>query len=89
MPSIDEEIEQMYRENPILEDQDFLEKYPGVQNVAGFVNSQLRFLSQTDEKDKWVKMGVEKIGDFLKLLEYGHGEAVETYVIIRDTLRFR
>jgi len=72
---IEAELKQLREECPILLDQDFLKRFPGVWNVASFIYAQRR----QGTPPALTRAGVETMSEYLENLRDGEERAVEIY----------
>ncbi len=87
--SIDEHIDKLLRENPILSDEEFKRRFPGIMDVITFIDSVAITTQRATGRYKlFDRLGVGNIGDYLELLQKDDKEAVRIYKVTRDTLGF-
>jgi hypothetical protein len=72
---IDAELRQLREECPILLDQSFLKRFPGVWNVASFIYAQRR----QGTPPALTRAGVETMSEYLENLRDGDEKALEIY----------
>ncbi|MBU1251981.1 MAG: hypothetical protein KJ905_04160 [Nanoarchaeota archaeon] len=89
MTTIDEEIDQMVKECPILLDEDFQRQHPGIIEVAGFLD----VVAKEERRDigsykLFDDLGIETIGEYLALISSGNLKARKVYEKVRDICRF-
>ena len=84
---IDEHVEKLLRENPILLDEDFRKKFPEIEVVAAFINAKYKTRQKTTGRYKlFDKLGVGNMDEYFELLQKGDKDAIRSYEITRDTL---
>lgn len=89
MATIDEEVKRLLEECPILFDEEFQKKHPGVVNVAGFLDSCAKTHYRMMGKFKpFDKLRVRDISGYLAKLQEGDIEAVGIYETVRNTFGF-
>jgi hypothetical protein len=89
MPSVDEKIEQLFRDCPMLVDEGFKRQHPWIVNVATFLDATAEFTyKKTGKYDPFDRLGVRSIKEYMALLQQGNPEAVRIYRKVRDNLCF-
>tara|TARA_Y100000034_G_scaffold126632_1_gene178129 strand:+ start:2649 stop:2921 length:273 start_codon:yes stop_codon:yes gene_type:complete len=87
MSSIDEELEDLYRRCPILDDEGFLERFPAAPDFASFMDGASKTFARQDKKyPPFEKVGVDTTQEYIQLLSYGHEQVVNTYNRVVDIL---
>ena len=72
-----------------LKNEEFIKKFPGINNVAGFLGSAARTsYSITGSYIPFDRLGVRTIPDFLTLVENGDIRAIRLYSDVKEILRF-
>ncbi|MEK6830491.1 MAG: hypothetical protein AABX77_00490 [Nanoarchaeota archaeon] len=70
-------------------DEDLLEKYPGIDNVAGFLGETSRIhYKNFGCYNPFDDLGVKNEDEFLKLVEFGNKKAVGLYLRIKEIFCF-
>ena len=82
--NIDKLLDQMEKKCPILKDKDFVNKYPGIENVASFFYSAM----QRKIPNAIEKMGLTLKG-YLNKLNQDDKKAIEIYEKTRNILGFK
>ncbi len=83
MPGIDEQVQELLSRCPILTDESFNERYPGIGNVASFLDSV------TDvSPEPYIRINAADTKSFLDLLQKGDEKAVKLYQNIKRIWRF-
>ena len=69
MSTIDESIQKMLQDCPILLNEDFKKKYPGIIKVAGFLDSAARVhYREFGAYRPFDRLGVNDIKDYIELI---------------------
>ena len=90
MLEIDSELEEMFKECPLLLDEDFQAKYPGIVSTAGFLNAAAKTsYIITGKYSPFDRVGVRSTFNFIELIQSGHPEAIKIYQTTRDILGLR
>lgn len=76
----------MIKECPLLENEYFLESFPGIDNVASFFYSMM----QVPDNIPYVfrDLGIKTVGGYLRKVNEGDPRAIEIYKKMKDTLGF-
>jgi hypothetical protein len=87
--SVDEHVEKLLRENPILSNEGFKERFPEIVGVAAFIyGGYVTSQRNTGRFKLFDKLGIGEIGEYLELLKTGDEEAVKAYTSTRNILGF-
>ena len=82
-------LEELFERNSLLSDEEFLRKYPGIENVIGFIHEAAKtHYRLSGNYDLFDQLGVSTTDDFVELLGYGNENAIEKYKRICDILGF-
>ena len=88
MTGIDQEIQKLKEDCPILLDEDFLREHPAIVNVASFLDGAVKgHDSGMGRYPAFDKLGVDNIKDYLVLVQEGNQEAIGLYERTRGILR--
>ena len=89
MPSIDDELLNLMRNCPILKEEQFNNKYPGVVNVVTFLDSTFRYHEKIGHQFMpYMRIGANDTKEFIDLLDKNNQRAVQLYQNIKNNLAF-
>ena len=89
MPSLDQEVNELYEKFPILADRTFNIEYPGIGNAAGFLESSFNTHKRIELPFKaYQNANIRDTGDFLEKLKDGNEDAYALYGNVKKILHF-
>jgi len=87
MVRVEEAVDELLKECPILSDKNFQKKHPAIVDVATFLNGTAKTHYRAMGKYEFFdKLGVNNIKDYLALIQKGSSEAVDSYKKVKDIL---
>jgi len=69
---------------PLLADQSFVAKYPGVDMVAIHLHQTSGSSGEIEERSLLATLGVRSVNEWLELVKRGDAGAVRTYELMKD-----
>ena len=88
MTTIDEEIDQMVKECPILLDEDFQRQHPAIIEVARFLDAVAETArEETGKYGLFNTLKVNNISEYIQLIQNENPDAIRVYEKTRDILR--
>lgn len=83
-----DELERLLKDNPIILDKDFQDRFPKIIDVAMFLGAvSVASCRKTGRYELFDRLGIGSVGEYLELLRQGDNEAVGSYGRIRDIIR--
>ena len=89
MPTIEQVTKQLVENCPLLKNEEFLRKHPGISGVVGFLDEAARTSYRIKgEYVAYDRLGVDNTQAFLELVQQDNSKAVKLYSETRDLFGF-
>lgn len=87
MAGVDDTVEKLFKDCPILLNKDFQKKYPAILEVVAFINEVARSTIRMRGKYEFFeRFGIKDIGGYVRLIQQGDPKAIASYKSLRATL---